>query len=48
MMFRIPGEEAFITRQLIGEDRRKSWELEHPDACRQLSLFDDFHIERNG
>ena len=48
MMYRIPVEEAFITRQLIGEDRRKSWELEHPDACRQLSLFDDFHIERNG
>ena len=48
MMYRIPVEETFITRQLIGEDRRKSWELEHPDACRQLSLFDDFHIERNG
>ena len=45
MMYRIPVEENFITRQLIGEERRKTWEIEHPDSYRQLSLFDDFHFQ---
>lgn len=44
MMYRIPIEENFITRQLVGEDRKTAWELEHPDSYRQLSLFDDFHF----
>lgn len=45
MMYRIPVEENFITRQLIGEDRSGNWEIEHPDSYRQLSLFDDFHFQ---
>ena len=41
MMFHIPIEENFITRQLIGEDYKKSWEIDHPQTYEQLSLFDD-------
>lgn len=44
MMYRIPIEEDFLTRQLTGEDSRFSWELEHPNTYRQLSLFDDLHL----
>ena len=41
MMFHIPIEENFITRQLIGEDYKKSWEIDHPQTYEQRSLFDD-------
>lgn len=41
MMYSIPIEENFITRQLIGQDKKTAWELEHPQTYRQLSLFDD-------
>lgn len=44
MMYRIPIEEDFITRQLIGEDSKQAWEIDHPQTYRQLSLFDDFHF----
>lgn len=36
--------ENAITSQLIGDERRKVWELEHHDSYRQLSLFDDYHV----
>lgn len=45
MLNHTPLEENYITRQLIGENRKKSWEIEHPDSYRQLSLFDDFHFQ---
>lgn len=45
MMYRIPIEENFITRQLIGEDAKQNWEIDHPESYRQLSLFDDFHFQ---
>lgn len=41
-----PLEENFITRQLISTDRKRNWNLEHPESYRQLSLFDDFHFQR--
>lgn len=41
MMYQIRIQEDFITRQLVGEDYQKSWELDHPQTYRQLSLFDD-------
>ncbi|WP_230398712.1 putative DNA modification/repair radical SAM protein [Novisyntrophococcus fermenticellae] len=49
MMYHIRINEDFITRQLIGEDYQKSWEIDHPDSYRQLSLFDDqmFQIQPN-
>ena len=45
MLHRIPIEEDFITRQLTYESSHKNWEIAHPETYRQLSLFDDFHIQ---
>ena len=45
MMYRIPIEEDFITRQLIGEDAKQNWAIDHPQTYRQLSLFDDFNFQ---
>lgn len=45
MLHRIPIEEDFITRQLTGDNAHKNWEIAHPETYRQLSLFDDFHIQ---
>lgn len=42
MMEPVKMEEKFITNQLVGEARRKTWEIEHPDNFRQLSLFQDW------
>lgn len=44
MMYRIPIEENFITRQLTGEDKKTAWDLEHPQTYKQLSLFDDHFL----
>lgn len=41
MMYSIRIQEDFITRQLIGEDYKSSWDVEHPTTYKQLSLFDD-------
>lgn len=40
MMYHIRIDEDFITRQLIGEDQKLSYQVEHPTTYRQLSLFD--------
>ena len=45
MMYSIPIEENFLTRQLTGEESKDSWEIEHPDTYRQLSLFEDMKLE---
>lgn len=34
-------EQDFITSQLLGDERRRAWDIEHKDSYRQLSLFDD-------
>lgn len=47
MMHSFALNEDFITRQLLGEDARKNWEIEHPQTYRQLSLFDDFHFQKD-
>lgn len=47
MMEPISVEENFIARQLISSDRKKNWNIEHPETYRQLSLFDDFHFQRH-
>lgn len=39
--------EDFITNRLIGDEGRRAWELEHRGLYRQLSLFDDFHLQSN-
>jgi putative DNA modification/repair radical SAM protein len=40
-MYQMRIEENFITRQLIGEDSKQNWSIEHPQTYQQLSLFDD-------
>lgn len=44
-MYPIRMNENFITECIIGEGRRTAWELEQKDVYRQLSLFDDFHMQ---
>ena len=38
-------DEQSITRGLMSADAEKNWKLAHPDDFRQMSLFDDFHIQ---
>ena len=40
-MFPTALEENRITAGLIGDSRKKNWELEHTECYRQLNLFDD-------
>lgn len=44
MLYRIPIEEDFITRQLTCHDKKDVWNLEHPQTFKQLSLFDDMKL----
>lgn len=47
MMYRIPLEEQYITRQLIGTNARENWQIAHQNegSYRQMSLFDDFQMQ---
>ena len=45
MMYRIPVEEQYITRQLISSNAKENWELTHQNQYQQMSLFDDFGLE---
>lgn len=45
MMYRIPIEEQYITRQLIGDSHRENWEIAHQNQYEQMSLFDDFGMD---
>ena len=44
-MYRIPIEEQYITRQLIGDNHRENWEIAHQNQYEQMSLFDDFGMD---
>ncbi|MCI8515233.1 MAG: putative DNA modification/repair radical SAM protein [Lachnospiraceae bacterium] len=41
MMYPTKIEEDYITRRMLECDRKKNWQIEHPETYRQLSLFDD-------
>lgn len=41
-------DQDYITSQLLGDERRKAWDIQHKDSYRQLSLFDDMHLEGAG
>lgn len=41
MMYPIKVDENFITSQLVGEERRKVWDIRSTDNYRQISMFDD-------
>lgn len=45
MMYRIPVEEQYISRQLIGTNARENWEISHQNDYRQMSLFEDFGMQ---
>ena len=38
-------DQDFIISGLIGEERRRTWDISHKDSYRQLSLFDDMKLE---
>lgn len=40
MMYNIPIEEQYITRQLIGTNRRENWQVNHQERYEQMSVFD--------
>ncbi len=37
-----------IAGELVGEERRAAWDIQTRDSYRQLSLFDDMHLEMPG
>ncbi len=43
-MYPFQIEENYIAAQLVGEERRKAWEIEYHESFRQLSLFEDNRI----
>lgn len=45
MMYRIPVEEQYITRQLIGTNQKENWEVSHQNNYHQMSLFDDYGMK---
>ncbi len=38
-------DQDSITSCLLGDERRRAWDITHKDSYRQLSLFDDLHLE---
>ena len=46
MMYPIRMSEDSIAARMIGEERRKTLDLEQSGLYRQMSMFDDFHMER--
>ena len=45
MMGNTPIEEDFLTRALTAEDQIKNQRIANTGAFRQMSLFEDFHVE---
>ena len=41
MMYPLKIDQNFITSQLVGEERRKTWDITNRDSYRQISMFDD-------
>ena len=46
MMYPIHFSEDAIAAQLVGEEKRKTYDLGQSGLFRQMSLFDDFHLEQ--
>lgn len=38
-------DQDYITNCLVGDERRAAWDIQHKGSFRQLSLFDDMHLE---
>ncbi len=43
-MYPLRMNEDFIASQLLGEERRRTWDIQEHNAYRQMSLFDDFQV----
>ena len=41
MMYPLKVDQQFITSQLVGEERKKVWDIRSTDSYRQISMFDD-------
>ena len=41
MMAPVRIDQDYITRELVGEEKRRTWDISHGDTYRQLSMFDD-------
>lgn len=44
MMYHIPIEEQYITRQLAATNSKENWQIAHQNNYKQMSLFDDFGV----
>lgn len=44
MMEPVKLDQDYITSHIVGEEKRKVWEIENRDSYRQLSLFDDLKL----
>lgn len=44
-MYPIRLDENYITSQIAGVDRKKAWEIENHNSYKQISLFDDWHVQ---
>ena len=42
MMYPVPIEEDYITRELVADHGQENWNVRHQNQARQMSLFDDF------
>lgn len=43
-MYPIKLDQDYITNRITGVEQKKNWELENHNSYRQLSLFDDYHV----
>lgn len=48
MLYKIPMKEDFILRQLVSSESGKNEKISEQNQYRQLNLFDDFHVGREG
>ncbi len=46
MLYPIAMDQDLITSSLLGDERRRSLDIGQKDCYRQLSLFDDMHLEK--
>ena len=44
MMYHIPIEEQYITRQLTATNAKENWQIVHQTGYQQMSLFDDIGV----
>lgn len=44
MMYPVKMDQDVITAHLIGDERKNLWEMEDHNIYRQMSLFDDYHL----